>query len=95
MQTVCEPGACLEAMRDFCGPRKLSSPGVKLAPDDVWDRCCYVLSSKLGTLPPGGSDPFKEIVRVRQRRCLRWEDAFSLWLNQHTEEAEKARGVVH
>ena len=37
----------LEAMREFCELRSLLPRGVKLAPDDIWDRCCYVLSSKL------------------------------------------------
>ncbi|MBL4828246.1 MAG: DNA topoisomerase IV subunit B, partial [Spongiibacteraceae bacterium] len=37
----------LEAMREFCEFRNLLPRGIKLAPDDIWDRCCYVLSSKL------------------------------------------------
>ena len=38
----------LEAMREFCEIRNLLPRGVKLTAEDVWDRCCYVLSSKLG-----------------------------------------------
>src|SRR5690606_33441947 len=37
----------LDAMREFCEFRSLLPRGIKLAPDDIWDRCCYVLSSKL------------------------------------------------
>ncbi|MDP5054365.1 MAG: ATP-binding protein, partial [Congregibacter sp.] len=37
----------LDAMRDFCELRSLLPRGVKLAPDDIWERCSYVLSSKL------------------------------------------------
>jgi topoisomerase-4 subunit B len=34
----------LEAMREFCEIRSLLPRGVKLTAEDVWDRCCYVLS---------------------------------------------------
>ena len=36
----------LEAMREFCEFRKLLPRGVKLTADDLWDRCCYILSAK-------------------------------------------------
>ncbi len=80
----------LEAMRDFCELRSLLPRGVKLAPDDVWDRCCYVLSSKLGD--PQFSGQTKERLSSREAAAFVSgvaRDAFSLWLNQHTEEAEK------
>jgi topoisomerase-4 subunit B len=35
----------LEAMREFCELRSLLPRGVKLTPDDIWERCSYVLSS--------------------------------------------------
>ncbi|HCJ64680.1 MAG TPA: DNA topoisomerase IV subunit B, partial [Alcanivorax sp.] len=34
----------LEAMREFCEFRNLLPRGVKLTPEDIWDRACYVLS---------------------------------------------------
>ena len=37
----------LEALRDFCEFRNLLPRGVKLAPEDVWDRCAYILSVKM------------------------------------------------
>jgi topoisomerase-4 subunit B len=80
----------LEAMRDFCELRSLLPRGVKLAPDDVWDRCCYVLSSKLED--PQFSGQTKERLSSREAAAFVSgvaRDAFSLWLNQHTEEAEK------
>ena len=80
----------LEAMRDFCELRSLLPRGVKLAPDDIWDRCCYVLSSKLGD--PQFSGQTKERLSSREAAAFVSgvaRDAFSLWLNQHTEEAEK------
>ena len=80
----------LDAMRDFCELRSLLPRGVKLTPDDIWDRCCYVLSSKLGD--PQFSGQTKERLSSREAAAFVSgvaKDAFSLWLNQHTEEAEK------
>tara|TARA_R110000787_G_scaffold63634_4_gene143093 strand:- start:31156 stop:33042 length:1887 start_codon:yes stop_codon:yes gene_type:complete len=80
----------LEAIREFCEFRSLLPRGVKLTPDDIWDRCCYVLSSRLSD--PQFSGQTKE--RLSSREAAPFvsgivKDAFSLWLNQHTEEAEK------
>ena len=80
----------LDAMREFCEFRNLLPRGVKLTPDDIWDRCSYVLSSKL--LDPQFSGQTKD--RLSSREVASFvsgvvKDAFSLWLNQHTEEAEK------
>jgi topoisomerase-4 subunit B len=36
-----------DALREFCDFRNLLPKGVKLAPEDVWDRCAYVLSVKM------------------------------------------------
>ena len=36
-----------EAVREFCEFRSLLPRGVKITPDDVWDRCTYILSVKL------------------------------------------------
>jgi topoisomerase-4 subunit B len=80
----------LDAMRDFCEIRNLLPRGVKLAPDDIWDRCAYVLSSKLQD--PQFSGQTKERLSSREAAAFVSgvaKDAFSLWLNQHTEEAEK------
>jgi len=80
----------LEAMREFCEFRNLLPRGIKLTPDDIWDRCSYVLSSKLGD--PQFSGQTKERLSSREAAAFVSgvvKDAFSLWLNQHTEEAEK------
>jgi topoisomerase-4 subunit B len=80
----------LDAMREFCELRSLLPRGVKLTPDDIWDRCCYVLSSKL--TDPQFSGQTKERLSSREAAAFVSgvaKDAFSLWLNQHTEEAEK------
>ena len=80
----------LDAMREFCELRSLLPRGIKLTPDDIWDRCCYVLSSKLED--PQFSGQTKERLSSRQAAAFVSgvaKDAFSLWLNQHTQEAEK------
>ncbi|RLA30707.1 MAG: DNA topoisomerase IV subunit B [Gammaproteobacteria bacterium] len=78
-----------EAIREFCEFRKLLPRGIKLSPDDVWDRLAYVLSVKMQD--PQFSGQTKE--RLGSRECAAFvtgvvKDAFSLWLNQHTEAAE-------
>ena len=80
----------LEAMREFCEFRNLLPRGIKLAPDDIWDRCSFVLSSKLAD--PQFSGQTKDRLSSREVAAFVSgvvKDAFSLWLNQHTEDAEK------
>jgi topoisomerase-4 subunit B len=74
----------LEALREFCEFRNLLPRGIKLAPEDVWDRCAHILSVKLHD--PQFSGQTKE--RLSSRECASFvagivKDAFSLWLNQH------------
>ena len=80
----------LEAMREFCEFRNLLPRGVKLTPDDIWDRCSFVLSSKMAD--PQFSGQTKDRLSSREVAAFITgviKDAFSLWLNQHTEEAER------
>ena len=80
----------LEAMREFCEFRNLLPRGVKLSPEDIWDRACYVLSIKMQD--PQFAGQTKERLSSRQTAAFVSgvvKDAFSLWLNQHTAEAEK------
>jgi len=79
----------LDALREFCEFRNLLPRGLKLTSDDIWDKCSYVISSKL--LDPQFSGQTKE--RLSSRQCAAFvsgiiKDSFSLWLNQHTDEAE-------
>jgi len=79
----------LDAMREFCEFRNLLPRGIKLTPDDIWERCCFVLSAKMKD--PQFSGQTKE--RLSSRQCAAFvsgvvKDAFSLWLNQHTADAE-------
>ena len=79
-----------EAIREFCEFRNLLPRGIKITPDDVWERCAYILSVKL--LDPQFSGQTKE--RLSSRECAAFvsgvvKDAFSLWLNQHTDAGEQ------
>jgi len=84
-----------EAVREFCEFRNLLPRGVKLTPDDVWNRCSYVLSVKMAD--PQFSGQTKE--RLSSRECAAFvsgvvRDAFSLWLNQHTHDGELLAELV-
>ncbi|MEX0943039.1 MAG: DNA topoisomerase IV subunit B [Pseudomonadales bacterium] len=79
----------LEALREFCEFRNLLPRGIKISADDVWDKCSYVLSSKM--IDPQFSGQTKE--RLNSRQAVSFvsgvvKDSFSLWLNQHVKEAE-------
>jgi topoisomerase-4 subunit B len=79
-----------DALREFCDFRNLLPRGVKLAPEDVWDRLAFVLSIKL--TDPQFSGQTKERLSSRQAAAFvegAVHDAFSLWLNQHVELGEK------
>jgi topoisomerase-4 subunit B len=79
-----------DALREFCDFRNLLPRGVKLAPEDVWDRVAFVLSIKM--TDPQFSGQTKERLSSRQAAGFvesAAHDAFSLWLNQHTDLGEK------
>ncbi|PKG83833.1 DNA topoisomerase IV subunit B [Colwellia sp. 75C3] len=79
----------LESMREFCEFRNIIPRGVKLTHDDIWDKCSYILSIKMQD--PQFAGQTKE--RLSSRQCAAFvtgvvKDAFSLWLNEHTDKAE-------
>ena len=79
----------IEALREFCDIRSLLPRGVKLAPEDVWERLSFVLSIKLAD--PQFSGQTKE--RLSSRAAASFvsgvvKDAFSLWLNKHVADGE-------
>ena len=79
----------LESMREFCEFRNLLPRGVKLTPDDIWERCSYVLSTKMQD--PQFAGQTKERLSSRQASAFVSgivKDSFSLWLNKHTDIAE-------
>jgi topoisomerase-4 subunit B len=84
-----------EAVREFCEFRNLLPRGIKIAPEDVWERCHYVLSVKMQE--PQFSGQTKE--RLSSRECAPFvsgvaKDAFSLWLNQHPAVGERLAELV-
>jgi topoisomerase-4 subunit B len=84
-----------EAMREFCEFRNLLPRGLRLAPEDVWEGCSYVLSVKLED--PQFTGQTKE--RLASRQCAAFvsgvvQDALSLWLHQHPESGERLAALV-
>ena len=78
-----------EAVREFCEFRNLLPRGVKIAPEDVWSGCTYVLSVKMNE--PQFSGQTKERLSSRDISGFvsgAVKDAFSLWLNRHAETGE-------
>jgi len=78
------------ALREFCEFRNLLPRGIKLAPEDVWDRLSFVLSLKM--TDPQFSGQTKERLSSRDAAGFvenATHDGFSLYLNQHTEMGEK------
>lgn len=85
----------LEALREFCEFRNLLPRGVKLAPEDLWENCAYVLSLKM--LEPQFSGQTKERLSSRESASFVsgvLKDTFSLWLNQHVKEGEELATLV-
>ncbi|HVR42339.1 MAG TPA: DNA topoisomerase IV subunit B [Thermoanaerobaculia bacterium] len=84
-----------EAIREFCEFRSLLPRGIKLAPEDVWARCAYILSVRMQD--PQFSGQTKERLSSREAAAFVsgvTQDAFSLWLNQNVPEAEKVAQIA-
>ncbi len=83
------------ALREFCDFRNLLPRGVKLAPEDVWDRVSFVLSAKL--TDPQFSGQTKERLSSRDAAGFvesAAHDGFSLYLNQHVELGERIAQIA-
>jgi topoisomerase-4 subunit B len=75
-----------DAIREFCEFRSLLPRGIKIAPDDVWDKISYILSIKMSD--PQFSGQTKERLSSRETAAFvsgLAKDSFSLWLNQNAE----------
>jgi len=84
-----------EAIREFCEFRNLLPRGLRIAPEDVWEQCCYVLSVKLQEAQFSGQT--KE--RLVSRECGAFvsgvvKDTLSLWLHQQPEVGERIAQLV-
>lgn len=85
----------LEALREFCEFRSLLPRGIKLAPEDLWERCAFVLSLKMQD--PQFAGQTKERLSSRESAAFVSgvvKDAFSLYLNQHVDIAEQLAQLV-
>lgn len=80
----------LDAMRTFCEYRNILPRGVKLAAEDIWERCAWVLSVKMQE--PQFAGQTKERLSSRQSAAFVSgvvKDSFSLWLNQNIQQGEQ------
>lgn len=85
----------LDAVREYCEFRAMVPKGLKLSAEDVWQNCCYVLSFKM--LDPQFSGQTKERLSSREAAVFVSgivKDALSLWMNQHTDEADQLAELV-
>src|SRR5678815_2725359 len=79
-----------QAVRDFCEFRNLLPRAVKLTPEDVWDKACYVLSVKIHE--PQFAGQMKERLVSRDAAGLvetYVRDSLALWLNRHPDAGER------
>ncbi len=85
----------VDALREFCEFRDLLPRGVRLTPDDVWNPCAYLLAVRMKD--PQFSGQTKERLSSRDAATFvtsAVKDAFSLWLNQHTADAERVAAIA-
>ncbi len=79
-----------EAIREFCELRNLLPRGVKLAPEDVWSRCGYILSLRM--IEPQFTGQTKDRLSSREASAFVSgvaQDSFSIWLNNNVADAER------
>jgi len=79
-----------DALAAFMDARGLAPKGVKLIPDDLWQRACFTLSARIVRTQFHGQTKEKLTTRHAARlleMCVR--DAFELWLNEHVDEGKK------
>jgi len=84
-----------EAIREFCELRNLLPRGVKLAPEDVWSRCGYILSLRM--TEPQFTGQTKDRLSSREASAFVSgvaQDAFSIWLNNNVADAERIAQVA-
>jgi topoisomerase IV subunit B len=84
-----------EAIREFCEFRNLLPRGVKIAPEDVWARCSYILSVRMSN--PQFTGQTKDRLSSREASAFVsgvTQDAFSIWLNHNVGDAERVVNVA-
>jgi topoisomerase-4 subunit B len=78
------------AVREFCEFRNLIPRGIKLTPEDIWNKVCFVLSIKIQE--PQFAGQMKERLASRDAAPLveaYARDSMALWLNRHPDAGEK------
>jgi len=79
-----------QAVREFCEFRNLVPRGIKLTPEDIWDKASYVLSVKIHE--PQFAGQMKERLGSRDAAPLVESfvrDSVALWLNRHPDAGER------
>jgi topoisomerase-4 subunit B len=79
-----------QAVREFCEFRNLVPRGIKVAPEDVWQQACFVLSVKMQE--PQFAGQMKERLGSRDAAALvesYVRDSMALWLNRHPDAGER------
>jgi len=79
----------VESLREFCEHHKLLPRGMRLAPEDIWEKIAFIVSVKLKD--PQFSGQTKE--RLSSRGAATFvsgvvKDAFTLWLSQNVNDGE-------
>jgi topoisomerase IV subunit B len=84
-----------QAVRDFCELRNLVPRGIRLTPEDVWQKVCFVLSLKFQE--PQFAGQMKERLASRDAAPLvetYARDSMALWINRHPDAGEKIAQFV-
>jgi topoisomerase-4 subunit B len=79
-----------DALASFMDARSLAPKGVKLIPEDLFQRACFTLSARIVRTQFHGQTKEKLTTRHAAKlleMCTR--DAFELWLNEHVDEGKK------
>jgi topoisomerase IV subunit B len=79
-----------QAVREFCEFRNLVPRGVKLTPEDIWDKVNYILSLKIQE--PQFAGQMKERLSSRDAAAVVEgfvKDSMALWLNRHPDAGER------
>ncbi len=85
----------LEALREYCEVRNILPKGLKLSADDVLQQCSWVLSLRMQE--PAFAGQIKEKLVSREAAAAvaaMVRNAFSPWLNRHTEEADRLAALA-
>ena len=83
------------AIRNFIDHHAMGQRGLKIVPEDVWSRACYVLAVKM--LDPQFKGQVKNELISRDGVKLVAQmirDPFELWLNTHVDEARIAELAI-